>query len=255
MARVQSSTVGRRLGLTALALATAVVIVALAIVPYLNIGWVSFEQSRTGVPGLTGFSEGDVRTVTSAILDDLVAGPPDFDVALNGQAILTEAERSHMRDVRGVFSSLYAAAAVALVVIGAAFWIGRRREGRWTRRDTWVGVRLGAAGLAVGIAIAGVIALVAFDAAFEVFHRHFFPAGTYLFDPRTSRLVQLFPDAFWSETSLAVGGMALILALGTAWLASRRLPAPAARPAASATLDAQPSASPAIVSTDRGPVR
>ena len=37
------------------------------------------------------------------------------------------------------------------------------------------------------------------------FHRIFFAGGTYLFDPRTERLVQLFPDQFWSETSIVLG--------------------------------------------------
>jgi integral membrane protein (TIGR01906 family) len=64
---------------------------------------------------------------------------------------------------------------------------------------------------------------VAFDAAFEVFHRLFFAGGTYLFDPRTDRLVQLFPETFWSETATAVGAVILVLALGTAWFAGRRL--------------------------------
>ena len=60
-------------------------------------------------------------------------------------------------------------------------------------------------------------------AAFEIFHRLFFAAGTYDFDPRTSRLVQLFPDQFWSETTIVVAALAIVLALATAWLAARQL--------------------------------
>jgi uncharacterized membrane protein len=84
-------------------------------------------------------------------------------------------------------------------------------------------VRRGAGGLAVVIAIVGAVSVVAFDAAFEAFHQLFFPAGTYSFDPATSRLVQLFPDRFWSETTLAVGAVGLVVALGVTWVASRRL--------------------------------
>ena len=217
------SPIASRLGLAAVAVSTALVVVALAIVPYLGSGWVAFEQGRAGAAELTEFAPGDLRTVTDAILADLVSGTGDFDVQLDGATVLSDTERSHMRDVRAVFASLYAAAAVALAILGIAFWRAGRQGSRWTRRDAWRGVRFGAIGLVIGTAVAGVIALVAFDVAFEVFHRLFFAQGTYLFDPATSRLVQLFPDAFWSETAIAVGAMILVVASGTAWLAGRRL--------------------------------
>ena len=63
----------------------------------------------------------------------------------------------------------------------------------------------GALGLTVGTVVLGVVGLVAFDQLFSVFHEIFFPAGSYLFDPTTDRLVQLFPFAFWDETALVVG--------------------------------------------------
>ncbi|HEX4897933.1 MAG TPA: DUF1461 domain-containing protein [Candidatus Limnocylindrales bacterium] len=217
------SPIASRLGLAGVALSTALVVVALAVVPYLGSGWVAFEQGRAGAAQLTGFAPGDLRTVTDAILADLVSGTGEFDVQLDGVAVLSDTEQSHMRDVRGVFASFYAAAAVALAILGIAFWRAGRPGSRWTRRDAWSGVRLGAIGLVIGTAVAGVIALVAFDAAFEVFHRLFFAQGTYRFDPATSRLVQLFPDAFWSETAIAVGAMIVVVASGTAWVAGRRL--------------------------------
>jgi integral membrane protein (TIGR01906 family) len=224
---VNRSPIATKLGLLAVALSTALVALALAIAPYLNAGWVSFEQERSGAVTLTGFAPDDLRTVTDSILADLVSGTGDFDAQLDGATVLTAAEQSHMRDVRGVFASFYAAVAVALVILGSAFWLAGRRGSRWTRRDAWRGVRFGAIGLAIGTAVAGIIALVAFDAAFEVFHRLFFAQGPYLFDPTTSRLVQLFPDAFWSETAIAVGAMILVVAAGMAWLAGRRLQAQA----------------------------
>jgi integral membrane protein (TIGR01906 family) len=213
-----------RFGTIAVALSTALVLVALAIVPFLNPTWVAFEQGRTGAAVLSGFSETQLRTATDAILDDLVTGAGDFDVELAGVPVLVAPERAHMRDVRGVFASFFAAAAVAVAILGGAFWLaGRRGASTWTRREAWRAVRFGAIGLGAAIAVAGVIALVAFDPAFEVFHRLIFAQGTYLFDPRTSRLVQLFPDAFWSETSIAVGATVLAFTAATAWLAGRRL--------------------------------
>ena len=69
----------------------------------------------------------------------------------------------------------------------------------------------------------GVVALVAFDTLFEVFHEIFFPAGSYLFDPATERLVQLFPFEFWQETAIVRRGRdRSSLALLVAWVADAR---------------------------------
>lgn len=223
MTLVSPTSTASPLGLVAVALAAALVIVAVAIVPYLNPGWVAFEQGRAGAAAWTGFGATDLRTVTDSILGDLVVGPPDFDVELNGAPVLNDAERHHMRDVRGVFATFYGVAAVGLAILGVAFWRAGRGGAGWTRQHAWRAVRLGGLGLAGGIVVAGIVATVAFDAAFEVFHRVFFAQGSYLFDPRTDRLVQLFPEQFWSETAIAVGALILALSLGTAWLTGRRI--------------------------------
>jgi integral membrane protein (TIGR01906 family) len=219
MARV-SPAILQRVAAVAMAIATAIVITALAILPFLTPAWVSFEQGRAEATAWTGFTPAELRTATDAILADLVFGPPDFDVEVRGAPVLVERERQHMRDVRGVFGgfALLAVAAAIGLVAGVA---GARRLGHPER--AWRAVRNGARGLAVGVVIAGIVATVAFDAAFEIFHRLFFAGGSYLFDPTTDRLVQLFPFAFWSETTMAVGGVILVLAIATAFVAGRRI--------------------------------
>jgi uncharacterized membrane protein len=52
-----------------------------------------------------------------------------------------------------------------------------------------------------------------FDQVFELFHEIFFAPGTYMFSSSSEKLVQLFPDQFWSETSIALAGLVLLLAL------------------------------------------
>jgi integral membrane protein (TIGR01906 family) len=200
-------------------MATAVVIIAVAILPFLTPAWVDFDQGWTGAIGYTGFSHDELRSATGSILSDLVIGPPDFDVEVRGVPVLTERERSHMRDVRGVFAGFYLLAILAAAGLVVAF-AGARRLGHPER--AWAAVRSGARGLAIGVVVAGVIATFAFDAAFEVFHRLFFPGGTYTFDPRTDRLVQLFPFDFWSQTTLAVGVVILVLTVMVAGAAGGR---------------------------------
>lgn len=197
------------------AIAVALVIVAVSIVPFLSPQWVAFAQERAEAAAWTGFTPEDLRTATNAILADLVFGPPDFDVEIGGVPVLNEREQGHMRDVRTVFAGLFAAAVLAVVVLLVA---SRRRD----RVRLWRSVRRGAIGLIIGTIVVGVIGLVAFDQLFELFHRIFFPAGSYLFDPATDRLVQLFPFRFWEESAMAVGAVIIVLSLLTAWVAGRR---------------------------------
>ncbi len=231
MASVNATLPERVAGLLT-AIATAAVITAIAIVPFLSPAWVSFEQGRTGAEQLTGYTTAELRTATDAILADLVLGPPDFDVAVAGAPVLNEREQSHMRDVRGVFAGFgllaLLAAAGLVVAVGLA-----RRLGHPER--AWSAVRNGALALVIGVVIAGVVAFFAFDAAFEVFHRLFFAGGSYTFDPGTDRLVQLFPFAFWSETTMAVGAVIIALSLVVAVIAGRRARRPAASPGTAAT--------------------
>ncbi len=207
--------VSARLASVAIGIAAALVIVAIAIVPFLTPGWVAFEQDRAQATAWTGFTSAQLRTATDAILGDLVLGG-DFAVTVDEQPVLNDRERSHMADVRTVFRGLWLLAAVGVVTLVVA---GLRRE----RARMWMAIRRGALGLTVGVVLVGVVAAVAFDQLFEAFHVLFFPAGTYLFDPSTDRLVQLFPFQFWEETALVVGGVIVALALGVAFVAGRRM--------------------------------
>jgi integral membrane protein (TIGR01906 family) len=199
--------------------ATALVVVALAILPFLNPLWVGFEQGRAQSAAWTGFSPDVLSRVTDQILADLVIGPPTFDVTANGAPVLDERERAHMRDVRNVFASFFLAAIVGAAVLAVAFLLslGIRARARLWRRLARAG-RV----IAVVTVVGGALGLLFFDAAFEVFHRLFFAAGTYNFDPGTERLVQLFPDQFWIESTIAVGVVVVALGLGLGWLGGRR---------------------------------
>ena len=210
---------GHRLGSFVIAFATALGIVALVVPLFLNPVWVSFEQERAQAPEWTGFTVTDLRVVTDAILVDLVVGPPDFDVALAGEAVLNEREREHMRDVRTVFIGFFT---VTAIVVAAGVLVAVRR-GRAGRAETWRSIRSGAIGLIVGLVLVGGFAFIAFDVLFQVFHQLLFAGGSYTFDPATERLVQLFPFQFWQETAIALGAVAIIVAGIVAVVAHRRI--------------------------------
>jgi integral membrane protein (TIGR01906 family) len=203
-----------------LAVATAVALLGLAIPLFLNPLWVSFEQDRARADAWTGYSPAEVHRVTGSLLHDLVLGRAAFDVTDDtGRAVLNPRERSHLVDVRGVFGAAVAVIAAAAVIAVVSVM----RSGR--DPDVWRAIRTGARGLAVAVVALGVVSIVAFDAAFELFHRLFFAGGTFTFDPRTDRLVQLFPDQFWSETTLVLGLVLLVFAAVVDRIAGRRLAA------------------------------
>lgn len=200
------------------AISTILVIVAVAVGLFLNPIWVGFEQGRTGAAGLTGYTTEQVRDVTGGILHDLVIGPPVFAQVVDGAPVLKDRERSHLVDVRGLFIAFG-----GLALLGALTLVNTRIASRgrgWFRRSVGVGATI----LAASVVVGGVIVAVAFDQAFEVFHRLFFAGGTYTFDPSSDRLVQLFPDAFWAETSIAVGAAILAICTVVAWRGLRRRP-------------------------------
>ena len=101
----------------------------------------------------------------------------------------------------------------------------------------WSAIRTGLRGLIVAIVVAGAISAVAFDTMFEIFHQLFFPAGSFTFDPRTDHLVQLFPFDFWSETTIVLGVVivvvAAILSVAAGRLAKRAAHAPGSAAAGS----------------------
>ncbi len=215
-----------RLAAVATAAATPFVIVAVAVLLLLNPIWVGFDQGRSDVAALTGYTPAQVQGVTGSILSDLVFGPPNFDVALPGATapVLDAGERSHMADVRTVLLELGLVALIAailLLILGVA-----SRGRRWFWRAAAAGARV----LVVGVVVVGAAFALFFDQAFELFHEIFFAPGTYMFDARTEKLVQLFPDQFWSETSVAIAVAVLALAVGVAVGAGRLGREPAAGP-------------------------
>jgi len=134
--------------------------------------------------------------------------------------LFTAAEYSHMADVRRVCGGAKVVLATAIIVIAV------RLQRAWLRRDALRLVRDGAVAATLGVLVVGVVAAVAFDPLFLLFHEIFFPQGNFLFDPATSNLIRLYPDWYWQGiTGLVAGsfiGLAAVVA-GTCTLALRKL--------------------------------
>jgi integral membrane protein (TIGR01906 family) len=95
----------------------------------------------------------------------------------------------------------------------------------------WKRVRRGAKATAIVTVALGLTGILAFDTMFQLFHELLFPGGNFDFDPATDRLVQLFPEQFWLETTLVLGGVIVLLAYLIVRWANRHIPATVTSPA------------------------
>jgi len=213
----------RLLAGAAVAVATALVITGVAIALFFNPAWVSFAQARADAAAWTGWTPEQVDAVTREVVLEVWLGPGTFEQQLDGQPVFDERERSHMADVRGVVLGFYAAVLLGLATLLVA-GVGSRGS-PWFWRAVGTGAKL----LAVGAIAVGVAFFLLFDTAFTLFHQLFFADGTWTFDPATDRLVQLFPYQFWTETSVAIAIVGLVLTTAV-WAVAQRLAGPRGGP-------------------------
>jgi integral membrane protein (TIGR01906 family) len=199
----------------AIGAATMVALAGVAIGLFFNPVWVAFEQGRVHADLTTGYPPPTVRAVTDAVIGEVYLGPGTFGQSVDGAPVFTAPERAHMADVRRIVDAFYllVLAALAVLVVGRV----RSRGAAWY----WRAVGRGAALLAVGAVVVGAAFALAFEQAFTLFHELLFASGTWSFDPATDRLVQLFPDDFWTDTSVAIALVGLLLTLST-WTFARR---------------------------------
>ena len=209
-------------------IATALTILGASLALLLTPLWTHWALDAAGSERFTGQDIVGVYSVSDRTIGDLVWGPGTFgrdETCTPGNRVLTAdlyrcfydaAEASHLRDARVV---LYGFAAVVLV---SAIGLGVAAARTHDRASFWGAVSRGAGTLAVVFALLGVFFLVAFDAAFTLFHQIFFPGGNWAFDPSTQRLVQLYPIPFWQLTSMALGTLTIAGGALVWWIARRR---------------------------------
>ena len=158
--------------------------------------------------------------MTGGMLCDLVLGCDDFAERIDPSTpLLTDAERSHMRDVAHLVRALWVVLLAAVAFVVGALVVLRRQRPRIGTVMLWTSAAVGIAAIVVG----GIVAF-AFDQAFLAFHELFFPLGNFLFGP-DSNLLRLFPESFWFESSIAAGLLILLSCLVVSlvgWRIARR---------------------------------
>jgi integral membrane protein (TIGR01906 family) len=133
------------------------------------------------------------QTLSDALVGDLLTDGA-FDVPLGDAPLLSAGERSHLVDVGNLLRLVLVAGLGGLILLTLA----RARRRTWLR----VAIRDGTALIVGGALLAAAAFTLAFDATFAFFHGLFFAAGTWTFNPATDRLIQLYPQEFWTLAAL-----------------------------------------------------
>ena len=175
-----------------------------------------YAFSQYDVPAVTGLERAELDRAAGEIVDYFETSRPDELLDIRVQqgdedlALFNQREILHMADVRDLFRLVFRIHEFALVYVvayvAAVYLWSRERSMR----------RLARQGITAGIATVGILSLAAvgvmlgFDAIFEQFHLLSFSNDFWQLDPRTDRLVQMFPMDFWFDVTLAVGVLSVI---------------------------------------------
>jgi hypothetical protein len=173
--------------------------------------WFPALELRRMPPDEFGMKMSERRHLADVSLDSIVpwgGGDKELrDTRLpTGRHAFDTKERHHLSSVRDYILGLYVIEAIGLVAIvaGLAF----RRARRFTKDVLAAG-----AVLTVGIAVfCGIYVAVAPVSFLGGFHRVFFRGSSWRFED-TETLRRLFPDAFWSDTALYLGGLVALQAV------------------------------------------
>lgn len=162
-----------------------------------------------GAVATTGIARDELIRATAELRDYFNSGDEALTIRVNQQGreqpLFSPREVAHLKDVKSrfglqnrvqEFTVLYVLAYIASVVL----W-SREISVRRLALNTMAG-----SGLAIVlIAGAGAFGLSGFDSAWTKFHELIFSNDFWLLNPRTDRLIQIFPPEFWQNIVFFVG--------------------------------------------------
>lgn len=124
----------------------------------------------------------------------------------DGSPVYNQRELRHMIDVKNVVQAtlrVWYGLLIFFAGVGVFAW----KSGRWS--DFRLAIQRG--GIWTLILLGGIIlfVLVGFGIFFVAFHNVFFEPGTWVFH-WSDTLIRLFPERFWRDTFLFVGGLAML---------------------------------------------
>ncbi len=156
----------------------------------------------------TGLPQDEVLRIAQETRDYLTNDMERLSVNVDGEPFYSEREILHMIDVKRLmartFDAGWAALGYIVAFVGFVIWRHRRRAPKVLARSI-----LSASGVvALLVVVLGVIGIAGFDAAFRQFHLIFFTNDLWQLSSRDG-LIQLFPQGFFFDTTMLIGGVTL----------------------------------------------
>lgn len=138
----------------------------------------------------------------------------------DGSPAFNEREIKHMQDVRVLMALVFPLQLGGLALIAILGFV-LNRVTAW-RRAVPDGLKWGAILTLTLLAALIAYIVINFDAFFLTFHRLFFEGDTFMF-LYTDTLIRLYPEMLWSDASILIGVLTVIMAiallvLGNLWL-------------------------------------
>lgn len=142
------------------------------------------------------------------------------DVDGKRQDFFNQQDRFHMSEVRGLFlggMAIRAGACVSMVVCIILLLL-MKADVRRILPSSYL-ISLAAVGLS--LAVAGVMALVDFNAVFVMFHHLFFDNDLWIFDPAEDYMIRMLPEGLFADMAARIGvifaaGLVILLILSIA---------------------------------------
>lgn len=177
----------------------------------------NYAFDRYNATDATGLSRADLNSTAAALRRYFNDGETTFyhTVTQDGlpASVFNARETRHMQDVKRlltIVNRVQEATVVYVLVYVVAFFIWSR-EGNVRQLAAQSLAGLGVGALAVG----GIAAFAAlgFDAAWTRFHEVLFRNNDWQLNPATDHLIQMFPEGFWRDMTIALGAMCAFEAL------------------------------------------
>ena len=225
IAQVLLDRLGRTLAVLALAVALFSLPVAFSVrYATTSASWWERGFERYDATGRTGLPQDEVLRVAQETRDYLTNEEERLEVEVAGSPFYSEREILHMIDVKRLmartFDAGWAALGFIVAFVAVTAWRSRGRVLSALARST-----LSACGVvALLVVVLGVIGIAGFDSAFRNFHLLFFTNDLWQLSSRDG-LIQLFPQRFFFDTTMLIGGVTLtfvVVVSGLSWWVLRR---------------------------------
>lgn len=191
-----------------------------------NEGYYSRQYDKFGIPQAIGIEKQDLMQATHNLLGyiDNKRGDLNFQMPIRGamQEFFSERDKLHMIDVKNLFvkGKLLRNTAFWYCLLFAVlfFYQARNRQRRFSKLLIYTSI----AGI-IPIILLAVLMSIDFYKYFTIFHELFFNNDLWQLDPATDRLINMFPEAFFSETAFRIvfyyiGELIVLLLLGVGGL-------------------------------------